>query len=521
MTPTRASSTSSSEAGDLPLGSVVAGFVVERVIGRGSRSVVYEAAQVGLERRVALKLVASDPELEARSRCIEWPDHPHVVRLYAAGACEQGQFFAMQLIPGPTLATLVEAGELEPAGMVRALTDVAAALDAAHAAGIVHGCVSLRNVLVAPGGNALLSDFGLGAADASAESDRAAFAALVRDCLGDFSPAPTAAGIVRAAAATLPEPERASRRGWRARLLEVGALAVAAALVAVLAWPDTDTRPVPPVLQGAQALGSSLAAAGVDSVDCDGRPPAGGSPHCILVQTKLPGRRLSVSRAGAIRRWAVRGARGKLALEVLRRRGQTFEAVARTPYVRIPDAGLNVLPANLSIRPGDVVGLQVTPGAAVGVSRAVEGAATARSFAALAFTARRVDHPEGTGFDHEVLLRVEYVPGARAALRGVLSGQAAARAPAGRQLSSRDVETGDGTLRTVALVRVADRIAVELLDAERRLVRLPVADAHPRGRLMRFDTLGEPTVRLRWRNPGGEVVGHDYAVGSRSIAPSS
>ncbi|MCW3064185.1 MAG: hypothetical protein JWN32_1357, partial [Solirubrobacterales bacterium] len=42
-----------------------------------------------------------------------------------------------------------------------------------------------------------------------------------------------------------------------------------------------------------------------------------------------------------------------------------------------------------------------------------------------------------------------------------------------------------------------------------------------RGRLLSFDTLGEPTVRLRWRNPDGRTVSHDYAVGSRSLAPSS
>jgi hypothetical protein len=489
----------------LPAGSEVAGFRLGPVIGRGRRSVVYEATQIGLDRRVALKLLATD----ARLRRLEWPDHPHVVRLYAAGACEQGQFLAMQLVAGSTLA------DLHGSARVRdALTQVAAALDAAHAAGVVHGAIGARNVLVAADGRALVSDFGLGPAGATPESDLAAFAALVRERLGDAAPGPTAAAIVSAA-------PRARRRRRPATLLAVGGVVALAAVAAVLAASTGPRERALSPLRGAQALGSALPSTGVDSVDCDGRPPTGGSPQCTLVQTGLRRRPLGASRDGAIRRWAVRGARGNLALQVVRRRGRTFEAIARTPYVRIPDAGLHVLPANLAIRVGDLVGLQVAPGAAIGVRRGVTGAATARSFAPFTFTTQPVDHGEGTGFDYEVLLRVDYVPGARATAPGLLSGRAAERAPAGRELATRDVEPRPGQVRTAALVALGDRIAVDLLDGGRRLVRLPVADADARGVVQSFDTLGEPTVRLRWRNPDGRVVGHDYAVGSGSLTPSS
>jgi Protein tyrosine and serine/threonine kinase len=474
---------SSSTSSDLAPGTVVAGFRVEHVLGRGSRGVVYEATQLGLDRRVALKLLPPDPELEARFRSLEWPEHPNVVRLYAAGSWEQGLYLATQLVRGTTLDAL------RGRRRHRALADTAAALDAAHAAGIVHGSVTARNVLVGRGARGYLSDFGLGPAGATVQSDRAALAAL-----------------------SAPTPRR-----WTF-VPVVLVLAALAAVAAVLT--GSHAKRPPPLLAGAQALGSALTPGSVDSVDCDGGAPNGGSPQCTLVQTRLPGRAVSPSRDGAIRRWTVRGARGRLALQVLRRRGRTFTAIARTPYVQIADGGLHTLPADLEVRAGDLVGLQVTPGAAVGVRRSAHGATTARSFEALTFDTRAVDHPEGTGFDYEVMLRVEYVPGARATPAGLLSGAAAARAPAGRRLGSRDVEVATGGVRTVAVVRLTRGIAVDLFDGTSRLARVPVAGANAGGRLLSLGTLGQPTVGLSWRNPDGATVEHDYAVTARSLAPS-
>ena len=62
---------------------------------------VYEALQVGLDRRVALKLLRAEDDL---SGPLAWPEHPRVVRLYAAGSWDRGRYLAMQLVRGPTLA---------------------------------------------------------------------------------------------------------------------------------------------------------------------------------------------------------------------------------------------------------------------------------------------------------------------------------------------------------------------------------------------------------------------------------
>jgi len=521
MPSSHASSSSSTEPEP---GSVVAGFRIERAIGRGSRSTVYEATQLGLDRRVALKLLTTDPRAAARWRRLQWPEHPHAVRLFAAGTCELGHYLAMQLVPGPTLAAAHAAGALAPGRLLDVLRDVAAALDAAHAAGIVHGSMTAGNVLLAPGGRALLSDFGLGHEDATPESDLAAFAGLLREYLGVETPAPTATALVQAAAVALPPPARAARRR-RTVVAAGGAVAAAAVLAALgagLAGSGGGSAAQDlPSLPGGRVLGSALSPAGTASLDCEGHPPTGASQQCVLVQTRLPGRPLAASASGAIRRWAVRGARGDLALQVLRRRGPRLELVDRAASVHIADGALHVLPANLPVRAGDLVGLQLSPGAAIGVRRGVGGATTARLFGTVVRSIDGVLRGAGTGFDHEVLLRVEYVPGARAVPPGLLTGPSAARAPAGRELAARDIEPRAGQVRTVAVVALGERIALDLLDGRRRLVRLPLADVDGRGRLLGFDSEGEPSVRLRWREPGGGVVSHDYAVGSRSLAQSS
>jgi predicted Ser/Thr protein kinase len=501
----------------------VAGFRVEDELGRGSRAVVYEAIQVNLGRRVALKLISEDDD-SSGVRPLEWPEHPRVVSLYATGPWEQGRFVAMQLVRGPSLAEVSETSELDPARWLELLDDVALALDAAHRAGIAHGAVAARNVLVDRDGHALLSDFGVAAGEPSVAADSADFADLVRDCLGDRLPPRTdlrsldASGVVRLARESLPPASRTAgrpRRRGRA-LAGAGIFAVAAAgvLVAVLGGSGADR--VPPPERGATALGSELAAGGTSSVDCGGRAPSGASQACTVVQTRLPGRRLVPPVAGAVRRWVVRGARGELALQVIRRRGDRYIPIARSDYEAVPDEGVHVLPANLAVRAGDLIGVQLAPGAAIGVQRGVAGATTARWLGQLFLEPRPVELGVGSGFDHEILLRVDYTRGAKPTLAGQLSGRSARLAPAGHELRSLTVEVG-GRLRRVSVVRVGGAIAVDLFGGDRRLVRLPEPEADPAGRLLNFATSGLRYPVLTWRNPDGRPIRREYAVGARTL----
>src|SRR3712207_5035824 len=155
-------------------GTSFGGYEVERMLGRGGMGVVYEAVQASLERRVALKVLrpelAEDPAFVQRLRregsLQASLEHPHVLDVYEVGESPQGLFLAMRLIDGPTLAELLQEGELDATRALLLLDQVAGALDAAHAAGLVHRDVKPQNVLVGEGDVAYLADFGLTRPDA-------------------------------------------------------------------------------------------------------------------------------------------------------------------------------------------------------------------------------------------------------------------------------------------------------------------------------------------------------------------
>ncbi len=154
-------------------GAAVAGYRVERVLGRGGMGRVYLATQLALERLVALKVIAPELADDAvfRRRFVEESriaasiDHPHVIPVHEAGERDGLLFLAMRYVDGPNLKELVaKRGPLVPALVVRVVAQVADALHAAHATGLVHRDVKPANVLVAGDGgreHAYLSDFGL------------------------------------------------------------------------------------------------------------------------------------------------------------------------------------------------------------------------------------------------------------------------------------------------------------------------------------------------------------------------
>lgn len=160
----------------LAAGDVLAGYEIEGYIARGGMAVVYRARDLSLGRRVALKLIA--PELAGnekfRQRFIRESelaasiDHPNVLPIYAAGQAEGTLYIAMRYVDGQDLGALIrDAGRLEPDRALPIFTQIAAALDTAHAHGLVHRDVKPGNVLIArmPGSDGeshtYLTDFGL------------------------------------------------------------------------------------------------------------------------------------------------------------------------------------------------------------------------------------------------------------------------------------------------------------------------------------------------------------------------
>jgi hypothetical protein len=148
---------------------VVAGYRIDGTLGEGGMGTVYRATQLSLERVVALKVLtaelSADPGFRERFRreglLQAALDHPHIVTVYEAGEANERLFLAMRMVEGPTLKDLIVRHELDDRRALRLLTQVAEALDAAHAKELIHRDVKPQNVLVGAGDHAYLADFGL------------------------------------------------------------------------------------------------------------------------------------------------------------------------------------------------------------------------------------------------------------------------------------------------------------------------------------------------------------------------
>jgi YVTN family beta-propeller protein len=154
---------------DLQLGSELAGYKLERLLGRGGMGLVYLAGDQRLGRKVALKLLAPELAEDERfrerflreSRTAASLEHPNIVPIHAAGESEGQLYIAMRYVEGTDLRSLLAAeAPLAPERALALAAQVASALDAAHEKGLVHRDVKPANVLLAAG-HAYLADFGL------------------------------------------------------------------------------------------------------------------------------------------------------------------------------------------------------------------------------------------------------------------------------------------------------------------------------------------------------------------------
>ena len=154
---------------DPHIGRVLAGYRIEELIARGGMGLVYRAEHLNLGRRAAIKIIA--PELaedagfrqrfNGEARIAGALQHPNIVTVYDAGEHDGLLYLAMQYIEGSDLSTVLrDQGRLPPYRALDVCRQVAAALDAAHAQGLIHRDVKPANVLI-EGRTAFLTDFGL------------------------------------------------------------------------------------------------------------------------------------------------------------------------------------------------------------------------------------------------------------------------------------------------------------------------------------------------------------------------
>jgi hypothetical protein len=309
------------------------------------------------------------------------------------------------------------------------------------------------------------------------------------------SPDPTVAALDAATAEprTIPEIPTVRRRPRLIALLAVTALAGAAAALAIRALVTDDGQPassVPAPLPGMQVLGSDLSQAG-RTLDCNGRRLQPDSTGCAIAQRQLPGKTLVVPDDGVIRRWAVRSAHGELSLAVLRPHSNGTTQVARSRDEFVENDGVFAFPTDLPVQRGDRVGLVAIEGAGVGARSGVDGATTDRWIPNIAGAAKPTNGP-GTGFDDELLLRVDYLPGGEQLLPHQVAGAAAAKLPAGHVEKQSPVTYANGPVADIDLVALGDRYVLDEVIRGRRTARIDVPGFFPgRGDVITWDVYAE------------------------------
>jgi TolB-like protein/tetratricopeptide (TPR) repeat protein/predicted Ser/Thr protein kinase len=193
------------------VGRTIGHHEVLEILGEGGMGIVYKAVDTRLGRPVALKVIrpelAEDAglqhRLEREARAASALNHPNILTIYEIGVDEGVTFIAMEYVPGGTLAEMLAAGPMPADRALGLATQVAEALAAAHAAGLVHRDLKPSNIMLAADGRVKVVDFGI-AKLAGTASDGATKTAL------------TASGSVVGSAPYM-SPEQAAGRAVDAR----------------------------------------------------------------------------------------------------------------------------------------------------------------------------------------------------------------------------------------------------------------------------------------------------------------
>ncbi|MBL8678651.1 MAG: serine/threonine protein kinase [Myxococcales bacterium] len=147
-------------------------YQVSRLLGEGAMGRVYLATDPELGRQVAIKVLRLDAAGNARdayiarfrneARAAARLQHPNVVTLHDTGVDSVlGPYLVYEYVAGQTLRARINEGKLDPRAVVALARGVGAALDAMHAAGIIHRDVKPDNILIAPDGAVKVTDFGI------------------------------------------------------------------------------------------------------------------------------------------------------------------------------------------------------------------------------------------------------------------------------------------------------------------------------------------------------------------------
>lgn len=313
-------------------------------------------------------------------------------------------------------------------------------------------------------------------------------------------------------------PRRPSRR--RSHRLATGAtvvLVAAGSLVLGLRDGATGALVVPPVPANVVALGAELTSTDVMALDCSGEAPDRNSGSCTLSQRRLPDQQTVVPADGTIVGWHVRGATGRVGLQVIREAPGGWYLAYRTAF-RDVDGGLRTFTDEVTVRAGDRVALALAPRSGAGLV-AVEGdVASDRWIDALshrpASDLRLATPNDGTPLDGELQLRVDMVPGRPHSQPFDFQGSVARSAPIGEVLRNRYIVL-DGVVHELVLAR-SESVDLLLRRDDETVAATFMPWLPSTGSLDDFryvDTAGGPLLSIDWRDVrSGRLIHTEFLV---------
>jgi len=154
---------------DSRVGTAFGKYNLTCLLGKGGMGEVYEAYDTDKRRTVALKILAAEYSHDAKfrerfqreSHAAAILQEPHVIPIHDWGEIDGNLYIDMRLVRGLTLADLIAAGPLAPSRAASIVSQIGAALDAAHAERLIHRDVKPQNIIVTPDDFAYLVDFGI------------------------------------------------------------------------------------------------------------------------------------------------------------------------------------------------------------------------------------------------------------------------------------------------------------------------------------------------------------------------
>jgi serine/threonine protein kinase/tetratricopeptide (TPR) repeat protein len=157
------------QSNDSMIGKSVGQYKILSALGRGGMGEVYLAEDTKLERKVALKFLSGEfvgdnwakRQLIKEAQAVAMLDHPNICPVYGIEEYQDHSFIIMQYVEGETLSDLIRAQRPDPIQVLALAKQIVGALAEAHAHGIIHRDIKPKNIMVTPGGQVKVLDFGL------------------------------------------------------------------------------------------------------------------------------------------------------------------------------------------------------------------------------------------------------------------------------------------------------------------------------------------------------------------------